>query len=650
MAKMPRPVTIDFETFGIEGRPHYPPLPVGVAIKYFGKPAKYYGWGHPTNNNCGYNEAQEALRKAWDTGCVLFQNGKFDVDVAEVHMGMPRLPWDAIHDTLFLIFLDDPNQKELGLKPSAERLLNLPPEERDKLVEWLVANQPVPGVRITPKRAGAYIAFAPGDLVGRYCIGDVDRTEALFKLLWPSVNERGMVGAYDRERKLMPVLLDMERHGVPVDLPRLEADVQLYQAAHAQCTEWLVKKLKQPDVNIDSGSQLMQALINAKLVDEAEVPLTEKGAYKADKAALAAVVNDAPVLGILKYRTQLGTSLNTFMIPWLEVARKSGGMIYTSWNQVKSAYGSDSMGTRTGRLSSTPNFQNIPNEFSPIFKHDTDDAALAKKLPKCPFKDLLPPLPVVRSYITARTGMVLLDRDYSSQEPRILGHYDGNELMERYNQDPWTDFHGFARDEIERIYHKKYDRKPVKNINLGLIYGQGVGSLAEKNGMSLEETKELKDAILSLYPGLKSMYSEMRRKATANEPIYTWGGREYYCEPPKIVKGRVCTFDYKMINTLIQGSAADCTKEALVRYYYDYCGPGARIILQVHDELVIEAPEDTWPEEMERLKSAMESVEFDVPMLSEGKMSYSSFAQLVEYDKHGVITYKVGQGSCAYGT
>lgn len=206
--KQPKPVVIDFETFGIEGRPKYPPMPVGVSIKYPGKKAKYWAWGHPTGNNCCWSDAAAELAKAYaHKDGVLFHNGKFDVDVADVHFGLAVPSWERIHDTLFLLFLDDPHQIELGLKPAAARLLNMPAEERDAVGDWLVERQPVPGVKISKSKSsehyfGRYIAYAPGDLVGTYANGDVDRTEAIFNLLWKKTVERGMLAAYDRERRL----------------------------------------------------------------------------------------------------------------------------------------------------------------------------------------------------------------------------------------------------------------------------------------------------------------------------------------------------------------------------------------------------------------------------------------------------------------
>lgn len=147
-------------------------------------------------------------------------------------------------------------------------------------------------------------------------------------------------------------------------------------------------------------------------------------------------MTDKVLLGVLKYRTQLNTCMNTFMQPWLAVADASGGLIYTTWHQTKSTESGGAVGTRTGRLSSTPNFQNIPKEFSPIFHHE----APGKKLPKSPFKGL-PALPLVRSYVVPFKGHVFIDRDYSQQEPRILAHFDGGALMDKYLEDPWVDFH-----------------------------------------------------------------------------------------------------------------------------------------------------------------------------------------------------------------
>jgi DNA polymerase I-like protein with 3'-5' exonuclease and polymerase domains len=634
--KKPKPVVIDFETKKIEGRPVYPPEPVGVAIKLPGKKSRYYAWGHPSKNNCTKAEAVKALKGVWPEDdapgmSLLFQNGKFDVDVAEVHLGLQLPKWHQIHDTMFLLFLDDPHQQELSLKPAAVRLLGWAAEEQEAVMTWLLKEQPVEGVKLSKAKGSdnywaAYISYAPGDLVGTYACGDVDRTEAIFDLLWPRTQEREMLEAYDRERRLMPILLEAERQGVPVDLKRLRADVKLYNTWRDKINLWIIKALRaSPDINLDSGDQLVQAMIKCGKADPDKMPRTATGKISTAKDSLLLGVTDKQLLAVLKYRTQLNTCLNTFLAPWLRTAEASRGLIFTNWNQTRQPSGDHNVGTRTGRLSSTPNFQNIPNEFKPIFAHEQ------KGLPKCPFKDL-PPLPMCRAYITAHKGHVLMDRDYSQQEPRILGHFEGGALLQAYLRNPWIDFHDSARDELAKA-GRHYDRKPVKNTNLGLIYGMGVGLLAEKNGMSVEESKELKDAILALYPGLKEMYRDMKARARAKEPIRTWGGREYYCEEPRIIDGRLRQFDYKLVNVLIQGSAADCMKEALIRYHAKKHSD-ARILLNVHDQITVSVPKKLLAKEMEVLRQCMESVEFDVPILSEGSTGFY-WNGLKDYDKKG---------------
>ena len=207
--------------------------------------------------------------------------------------------------------------------------------------------------------------------------------------------------------------------------------------------------------------------------------------------------------------------------------------------------------------------------------------------------------------------------------------------MDKYVENPWIDFHDYAKAELEKM-GKFYDRKPVKNTNLGLIYGMGVGKLADKNDMTVEESSELKKAILQLYPGLKQMYQDMKLRAKNKEPVRTWGGREYYCEEPRLVDGRIREFDYKLVNVLIQGSAADCTKQALIEYHAAKA-PGAKIVLNVHDQITASVPKKIFKTEMEVLRKCMEGVTFDVPMLSEGAISSTNWDELQDFDKKGRI-------------
>ena len=985
--RVPKVTTIDFETHGIEARPDYPPKPVGVSIKRWGKKPRYYAFDHVVPhhrpdlagahrwNDSTREEAVAALKEAYaNPDGVLFQNGKFDLDVAEVHLGLKPPPWYQVYETVFLLFLDDPNAKTVGLKSAAAKYLGMPPDEQDALAGWLVANQPVEGIRITRATGktakypfGRYIAHAPGDVVGPYADGDVVRTERLFEHLYPRVVGADMLGAYDRERRMVPVLLRMEREGIRVDEKRLASDVSTYSSVIDRLEAWVRKRVGVTDLNIDAGADLVAALIDAGLADPARMGVTKKtGRTKSDKDAIRAGVTDPQLSAVLNYLARCKTCVRTFMEPWLATARRTGGLIFTNWNQV---FG-DRGGTRTGRFSSTPNFQNIPKEFEPIFASDEAHLPKAQRLglPKAPFA--LPPLPMCRGYIVPyEKGHVLVGRDFcfsrdteiltrdgfvrfdrlqadaevaqwwhdgrinwtiptarqrvahvgpmthivgghscdllttvthnhllshasgkllsvpahsfpvgrgfrqigagvyqgddgkrlsdslivfvaalqadatvkhggdrivwklkkqrkrdrlrrafeglgleysevpcgdqvtittkaslvpglerlislstgktftdewkevpsesrlfflqelrlwdgsgsetawyysstnvrnvelvselapvtglrtsikwyrtatgrpfgmvimryesttgtdkyrveevpggdvvycvsvpsgaiivrrngrtmvagqSQQEPRILAHFDGAELMESYQRNPWKDYHDDAKAELEARFGRTYQRKPVKNINLGIIYGQGAGSLAVKNGSTVDETKALIRAIRSIYPGLEGMEKEMKRRYRAGEPITTWGGRVYYGEPPIIFEGRVITFDYKMINTLVQGSAADATKEAMLTFatqtgYAEVAADrmakravdlatlyGWRMLLQVHDEIVLSVPAKHAEAAQEMLRAAMEGLDFDVPMLSEGSCSSQDWARMVDRDKKGRVLKVAG--------
>jgi DNA polymerase-1 len=243
--------------------------------------------------------------------------------------------------------------------------------------------------------------------------------------------------------------------------------------------------------------------------------------------------------------------------------------------------------------------------------------------------------------VTVDSGAVIVRRNgkisitgQSQQEPRILAHFEDGALQARYKANPWMDFHDDNREQMERHFHRPFKRKLVKNTGLGIIYGMGVASLAWRNGQSYEDAKQLRDAIYALYPGLKEIYADMRLRAANKQPFRTWGGREVYCEPPIIAKGRIIEWDYKMPNYAIQGSAADCTKEAVIRFYTAK-QPGWFLILQVHDELVVSAPVRELAAAMDCLRRCMESVEFEVQILSEGEWSTENWAAMQVYDKKG---------------
>jgi DNA polymerase I-like protein with 3'-5' exonuclease and polymerase domains len=164
----------------------------------------------------------------------------------------------------------------------------------------------------------------------------------------------------------------------------------------------------------------------------------------------------------------------------------------------------------------------------------------------------------------------------------------------------------------------------------------GVSKLAEQCSIDYATAKEAKQSYLAVFPGIREINAMMKAKAGNDQPFCTWGGREVYCEPPIVKDNHVQTFDYKMLNYLIQGSAADCTKEAMVAYAKGK-RPQDRLLVSVHDELLCQVPLDEVKAGMEALRVSMEGVKFDLPMLSEGKWSADSWAAMKPYDKKGVL-------------
>ena len=602
--KIPRVITLDFETEAIEDRPNYPPMPVGLAVKFPGQKSRYLAWGHPSGNNSSKAAAAEVLQRAWDARePLLFHNAAFDLAVAQRFFSMPVLPWAQVHDTMFLLFLRDPHATTLSLKPSAERILGLLPEEQDAVRAWLVT---AGVVRSSDRKWGAHIAAAPGNVVGPYAIGDVDRTEALFRLVYPEIVTRGMSSAYDRERRLLPILMRNEEEGIRLDVKRLRADLAAATAAQEVAEAWLRKRLRTKDLNFDADEEVAEVLSSQGIVTD--WTLTKTGKRSTSKQNLtAAQFSDPRIAAALGYRNRLVTCRGTFMEPWLQ--RVVGTYLQTTWNQVRNSDDRGGFsGTRTGRPSTErPNFLNIPKTFD-----DKNDGYLHPEFLK------VPPLPLMRKYLLPDAGGAFCHRDFSQQELRILAHFEDAELLQAYNSDPSLDVHDYVRDQIKDIAGLDLPRRATKIINFGLIYGMGIGKLALGLEVSAEEARTIKTAQMQSIPGFKALQDAIKATVAGGEPIVTWGGREYYPEPPKIIDGRLRDFGYKLLNYLIQGSAADFTKEAVIRY--DEMRVHGRFLVTVYDEINISAPRAHVREEMEILRHAMDDLPLDVPMRSDGKV------------------------------
>lgn len=618
---MPREecIAVDFETEAIQPRPHYPPRPVGVSLLEPGeRKPRYLAWGHPTNNNCTVTDARRALSGVWrDPRPKVFHNGKFDQDVAETHLGLRPLDWRQAHDTLFSLFLIDPYAPNLGLKPMAVKHLGARTVGRELAKDWLLRH--VPEVRRKPTSWGAYICRLPGDLAGRYAADDTMFTRRLHEKLYPRVAELGMQAAYDRERRLLPLLLAQERRGVRIHVERLRRELPRYERALQAADTWLRRALGAPELNLDSNDDLVAALLRTKTARRQDFLMTPGGDVSASKESLRSALSRGNkqterLFGLIGYRNRLTTCLTMFMRPWLKIALETGGTVHPAWHQVRQAGGEGgNIGARSGRLiTSDPNLLNLSKDFE-----EKDDY----KHPRW-FRGL-PELPLVRRYVIPARGARWGHRDYNQQELRIAAHYEDGQLLAAYNADPRLDVHKFVQDEIRRIFNVSMERRPVKILNFGMLYGMGARGTAVKLRCSYEQAQELKDAQRGALPGVRQLERAIKRSAMLGEPIRTWGGRLYWAEAPRIKDGEVRRFEYKLLNYLIQGSAADATKEAVIRYHE--AQPGHQVSghfdVTVYDEIncsMFDVAAD-----MRRLKTAMESVEFDVKLVSDAKAGAS---------------------------
>lgn len=592
----------DFESHAIQPRPHYPPLPVGLALQAGLKDRpQYYGWDHPTGNNAPDDEVAKRILREMLKAPHVGHNISFDLAIAHERWGLPLPEGQHVNDTMFLAFLLDP-YGELGLKPLAERYLNVPPTERDAVRDWLYSSGTV---KKNVKRWGAHIAQAPGDLVGPYAEGDVSRTLGLFGKLWTMVNDRGMTEAYRRECDLVPMLLENSARGVPLDQLRLSRDLAEFEQIALWADDLLqqawreyIRTAPPPDWTAAQIAEQLEA-------GGFRLPLTPTGKRSTSQAALEEALPDGPVKQLLAYRSAIQKTLTTYLRPWYH----HGSALHCNWNQIRDY--SDA-GARTGRLSSSPNLQNITNP--------TKYAELQASMKAAGAWRGWMRMPDLRSYIVAPPGHKLFGVDYSQQELRVLAHFEDGPLRDAFIRDPKLDMHQFVADLVKEKTGVPISRRNAKTINFAKIYGAGRAKLAEQMGVDLDTGNLLVNAYEAALPSIRELQWELQNTGRAGRYITTLGGRRYYTEPAK--DGN--TFEYKLLNYLIQGSSADQTKEAMRQWYPLIRGTETRFLLTVHDELVGCAPEGQVKRAVRELTEVMQdAMPLDLPVLADPKIGNS---------------------------
>lgn len=583
--------TLDYETEKIQPRPRHPPKPVGASIILPNRKPKYYAWGHPTENNCTKAEFKKVLKSAVKQYRMLYHHGKFDMEVSEEHFGIALPNYYDWEDSMLLAFLAHPRSRNLKLKQLAEEHLDLPPNEQEELRDWVLDN--VPEAKRSKSKWGEYISKAPGKLVGKYANGDTYRTLELFNLFWQHIQDSDMVDAYETEKKLVPIILDMEQRGVPIDVKRLRKDLKDAKLLKAKAEKLFYKRLGK-EINMSSPKQKIAAFDEAGLVDEWNYNYDNDGNETSKKTGISdllEVCNDKTLVKHLKQFSKLTKVIGTYMEPWLHSAEEFG-VFYPWFNQTR---GDDDKGTKSGRFSS--NFQQVPRE------QDEDVIKLH--------------IPWMRNYVIGDKGCSILKRDFCQQEVRVLSYYEQGDLYDSYLENPNLDVHDLVGELIMNTSGKFLSRPIVKTCNFLIVYGGGAPALSENLNVSIEDARSILKLHRKALPGVAELAKEINDIVKKQgKPIYTAGGREYYAE-----RG----FEYRMLNMLIQGGSADHAKRSMIRINDEFKNEDTRILITVHDEFILSTPTSGRVKAMKRFREAMNADDLfnPIPMISDGKIGRS---------------------------
>jgi DNA polymerase I-like protein with 3'-5' exonuclease and polymerase domains len=409
----------------------------------------------------------------------------------------------------------------------------------------------------------------PAMYVGNYAEQDAALTLKLWQHFKIKLRQDDVESIFDLETRLLPVLLGITERGIRFDRNKCERTI-----------DNLIKREKELHAMIESQSgisvDIWAAASIAKAFDKLNVayPKTDTGLPSFTKSFLDECPH--PVGKMIVEARETNKTHSTFLQPYLNFSAKDG-RIHPHINQLRN----DDGGTVSGRLSmNNPNLQQVPA------RHDIIG-------------------PMVRGLFLPEEGQIWASNDFSSQEPRLLVHYasllelPGAEVMvDAYKANPDTDFHQMVADMAG------IKRKAAKTIGLGLMYGMGVAKLANQLDLTHEEAKELINTFHKKVPFLKGTVNAVMRRIdhpASGGAIRTLLGRKCrfpLWEPMQWGVNKALPYEqavveygprvkrsgtYKGLNRLIQGSAADQTKMAMVALHE----AGENILLQVHDEIVL---------------------------------------------------------------
>lgn len=554
-------IAIDTETTSLS--PHSAKL-VGVSVSYADTKAAYIPIGHcpvgaPESLVMGQLENDlvlEKLRPLLEDSKIkkVGQNLKYDLQILR--------KWGVevqgvVGDTLLESYLLDPEQSH-GLDALALRHLG---------------HQNISYEEVTGK-GKSQISFAEVSIeqATEYSAEDADVTYRLYHLLNPLLKEQGLIHLYDKtEVPLVEVLADMEFTGVSVDRKRLLGmDEALTEDISA--VEDKIFEMASGAFNINSPKQLSHILF-----EKLGLPVIRKTktGVSTDESVLQELSKSHEICQwILKYR-EFNKLKSTYVQGLLEQIHPETQRIHTSFNQTVTA---------TGRLSSSnPNLQNIPTIEDPRYD--------------------------VRAAFVAGAGKKLLSADYSQVELRILADMsEDHELMRAFKHDEDVHEHT-ARLIFKTKTVSSEQRKVAKTINFGVVYGQTPYGLSQTLKISPGEAKAFIDAYFDTYSGVKSFLESLIEEARKKGFVTTrLGRRRFIPEINSQNRMRREMAERTAINTPIQGTAADMIKLAMLSTYKKLKQEKlkSKILLQVHDELVLEVPENEEERVQKILKFEME--------------------------------------------
>jgi DNA polymerase-1 len=398
----------------------------------------------------------------------------------------------------------------------------------------------------------------------------------LHRHLWPQIAAQPKLKSLyeDVEQPLVPVLLRMEHYGVLIDRDMLRKQSRELAETMARLEGEAHKEAGQP-FNLDSPKQLQHILYDKMQIPVARKTATGQPSTAEDVLEELAGEHVLPRL-ILEYRG-VAKLRSTYTEKLPEQIDLDSGRVHTSYHQAVAA---------TGRLSSSdPNLQNIPIR-TPEGRR-------------------------IRQAFIAPEGTVLLAADYSQIELRIMAHLSGDAgLLAAFAED--RDIHQATAAEVFGVPLREVSadqRRSAKAINFGLIYGMSAFGLARQLGIGRTQAQQYVDLYFARYPGVKKYMDETREQARSRGYVETVSGRRLYL--PDIGSRNRNLQQYaerSAINAPMQGTAADIIKRAMIDVDA-FCQVGkltkARLIMQVHDELVLEVKTGAVPEVSDEVRKRM---------------------------------------------